>query len=156
MISFRGELSKEAKKFIRKKHKKAGIILSVIGSIIFAIPVILLGILWNPLAYIFFVVVACIPFLTIVGWSFEWDYLTQIDFENGQFYVYFTKKNDTQQTYGGARDFEDVKSVVDYGDFYYIEICGKASAYVCQKDLLVEGSIEQFEEMFADRLVRKK
>lgn len=83
-------------------------------------------------------------------------YLTQIDFENGIYYAYYTKKNDTEQTYGGSRDVADVSCVVDYGDFYHIEISGKVSSYVCQKDLLVEGSIEEFEEMFADRLVQKE
>ena len=38
MISFKGELSNETKAFV-KKHIKAAIILSVIGNVIFAIPV---------------------------------------------------------------------------------------------------------------------
>ena len=82
--------------------------------------------------------------------------MTQIDIENGKFYTYFAKKNTAQQVYGGAREVTDVKSVIDYGDFYYLEIYAKVSAYVCRKDLLAEGSIEKFEEMFSDSLVRKE
>lgn len=46
--------------------------------------------------------------------------------------------------------------MIDYGEFYYLEIYAKVSAYVCPKNLLAEGSIEKFEEMFADSLVRKE
>ncbi len=136
MISFKGELSNETKAFVRKKHIKAAIILSVIGSVIFAIPVILFGIFWDPLAYLFLIVVTGIPVLTFAGWVVELTYLTQIAFENGKFYTYFAKKNTAQQVYGDAREVADVKSVIDYGEFYYLEIYAKVSAYVCQKDLL--------------------
>lgn len=156
MISFKGKLSTEAKKFITEKHIKAATIFSVIESIIFAIPVILLGIFCDPIIYIFFVVVACIPLLNFALWVWDLAYITQIDFENGKYYAYYTKKKSSEQTYGGARDIEDIKSVIDFGNFYYIVVGGKVSSYLCQKNLLVEGSLADFEEMFADILVKQK
>ena len=51
-----------------------------------------------------------------------------------------------------------IKRVEKYKEYYYIQ-----GAYfyqhlscVCQKDLLVEGSLEEFEELFADRIVSKE
>lgn len=156
MISFKGELSHKAKKFVKKKHLKAAIILSVVESAIFSVPVVLLGILWNPVALLFFGVVAMIPAMNIVVWVYAQDYLTQIDFDNGVIYPYFTQPNTAEQVSGGSKDFDAVKAVVDYGDFYYLDLFVKVSSYVCQKDLLVEGTIEEFEALFADRLTRKQ
>ena len=51
----------------------------------------------------------------------------------------------------------DVKEVRDYGEFYEIVFpFGKMSTnFICQKDLLVKGSLEKFEKIFKDKLVRK-
>ena len=52
---------------------------------------------------------------------------------------------------------EDVKKVLDYGEFYefrfYFPWC---FGVICQKDLLVEGTIEEFEQFFDGKIVRKK
>ena len=54
------------------------------------------------------------------------------------------------------RDLYDVKKVIDYGVFYDIKFYFPwEQEYMCQKDLIVEGTIEEFEELFADKLVRK-
>jgi hypothetical protein len=55
------------------------------------------------------------------------------------------------------RELEHVKKVVDYGDWYHIFFCfpHKSLAFLCQKDLLVEGTIEEFEEIFEEVMVRK-
>ena len=44
------------------------------------------------------------------------------------------------------------KAVEDYGDFFYV-ITDEGSV-LCQKDLINEGTIEQFEELFKDKIVR--
>lgn len=56
-----------------------------------------------------------------------------------------------------VRSTEDIKSIKDYGDFYQILFYfpHKSLVFVCQKDLIVEGTIEEFEERFADYIVRK-
>ena len=55
------------------------------------------------------------------------------------------------------RATEDVKKVLDYGEFYefrfYFPWC---FGVICQKDLLVEGTIEEFEQFFDGKIVRKK
>ena len=55
-----------------------------------------------------------------------------------------------------SKDILDVKKVLDYGSFYYIKFYFRdIIPCLCQKDLIVKGTIEEFEELFADRLVRK-
>lgn len=156
MISFKGELSDKAKKFVNKKHLKAAIILSIVESAIFSFPVVLLGILWDPMALSFLGVSAMIPVMNIVIWVYAQGYLTQIDFDNGIIYSYFSQPNTTEQVSGGSKDFDAVRAVVDYGDFYYLDLFVNVSPFVCQKDLLVEDTIEEFEALFADRLTRKQ
>ena len=51
----------------------------------------------------------------------------------------------------------DVKEVEDLGDSYRIlfDFPGRSPMFLCQKDLITEGTIEDFEELFADKIVRK-
>ena len=51
----------------------------------------------------------------------------------------------------------DAAKVIDYGDFYYISFpFGKISNnFVCQKDLLTQGTLEEFEALFEGKIVKK-
>ena len=55
------------------------------------------------------------------------------------------------------KNLEDVKKVVDMGDFYkiYFYFPHKSNLFICQKDLLVKGTIEEFEKLFSSVMVRK-
>ena len=56
-----------------------------------------------------------------------------------------------------AKSISDVVKVIDHGEFY--ELCfpfGKLSdKFICQKTLLEKGTIEEFESMFAGKILRK-
>lgn len=53
-----------------------------------------------------------------------------------------------------SRFIKDVKEVKDYGEFYYLTfLFGKYSYhFVCQKDLLTKGSIDEFEALFDGKI----
>ena len=53
--------------------------------------------------------------------------------------------------------FENVKKVIDQGDWYYITLKGgdMLDPIICQKDWLVEGTLEEFETLFKDKLIRQ-
>ncbi len=55
------------------------------------------------------------------------------------------------------RKISDAKQVLDFGGFYYIVFpLGKVSdSFICQKDLLTEGTIEEFESLFQGKIDRK-
>ena len=55
------------------------------------------------------------------------------------------------------RLLSDVKQVRDFGEFYEIIFpFGKISdKFICQKDLLTIGTIEDFEKLFEGKIVRK-
>lgn len=55
------------------------------------------------------------------------------------------------------RHIGDAKKVQDFGEFYEIIFpFGKVSEkYICQKSLLVKGTLEEFEALFEGKIVRK-
>lgn len=55
-----------------------------------------------------------------------------------------------------SRTIKDVKEVRDYGEFYYLVFpFGKYSyRFVCQKNLLTNGTIADFESLFAGKIKR--
>lgn len=50
-----------------------------------------------------------------------------------------------------------VKKVIDVGEWYYIifKFGDIGNSWVCQKDLLTKGTIDEFERLFKDKIVRK-
>lgn len=60
-------------------------------------------------------------------------------------------------TYEEYRNMGDVKEVLDYGDFYELVFpFGKVSNnFICQKELLTKGTLEEFEDLFIGKIVRK-
>lgn len=51
-----------------------------------------------------------------------------------------------------TRFMKDVKEVRDYGEFYYFVFKAYSYRFVCQKDLLTQGSTDEFETMFAEKI----
>ena len=51
---------------------------------------------------------------------------------------------------------EGVKGVRDFGEYYVLIFRGSGnfSQIICQKDLLTNGTIEQFEELFDGKIMR--
>ena len=56
-----------------------------------------------------------------------------------------------------TRTLSQVKKVIDRGEWYHIYFYYpyKNPRFICQKDLIKEGTIEEFEAMFADKMERK-
>lgn len=53
--------------------------------------------------------------------------------------------------------FSKIKKVIDTGECYYIAFKGNDlhSSFIACKDLLVEGTLEEFEEIFSDKIVKE-
>lgn len=57
-----------------------------------------------------------------------------------------------------VNSLSNVSKVVDLGDFYSIRVnqCLEHARFMCKKDLLTQGTLEEFENLFADKMVRKE
>ena len=50
-------------------------------------------------------------------------------------------------------EFSKIKHIYDYGEWYYIVFKGDITNYiVCQKSLLIEGDIKEFEKIFKNQI----
>ena len=153
MIEFKGELSKELKKIIARRLNTASYVSLLIASIVIALPLALI-ISWP------------YSLIVIIGTAYMWIVLFISSL--------ICKKAFPQRIYIEVEDeiitldrginthyasLSDVKEVIDNGTWYDIKFyyCARElnRDCICQKDLLTQGTIEQFEELFDDVLVRK-
>ncbi len=81
----------------------------------------------------------------------EWDY--KIKFENDLITVVSNHQNGATQSYNISR----IKKVVDYGKYYYLFLhkFDASNGIICQKNSLVDGTIEEFEELFKGKIIHK-
>ena len=65
-----------------------------------------------------------------------------------------TAVTDTQTL---TKNISDIKQVKEYLDFYAISfrLGNLSNTFICQKDLLVKGTLDEFDEMFIEKLVLK-
>ena len=155
MIVFEGQLSKNAQKFFWKQNAKFGERIMFIALTMNLWIVFLLKYIFDSyrFAFIFvFLYLATPIFVRLQGWQKDSIKFTpnKIKIEDG--YLICRAQVETRTI-----DFEHIKRVEDHGEWYYFVFCfGHISfSFICQKDLIVEGSIEEFEKIFKDLIVRK-
>jgi len=149
MIEFNGEISGNSRKFIFRTQSRAMLIATSITAVIFLIPTILAAIYWDALALLFI-----IPLAMMVGFSF----IHYDNFVPKRIFIDTEEETIVHLSKQGERFhiLSSVKCVKDYGEWYHFEFnySDRDMYFVCQKSLLTEGSIEEFEELFADKLVK--
>lgn len=151
MIEFKGEISEECLKYLHKKETNDGRILGSIMSSIAIIVVIIIACTWRIEALI--LAIMPIVFFIMV-------YIPQKGIEDRAPKRISIEENllvFESEKFSAIREIEEVKAVIDLGDWYYISLYfpHKWGYYVCQKDLITQGTLEEFEALFEDKLVRR-
>ena len=146
MFLFKEELSGDNLRYMKKMKIKMRIIF-VLGLVIFeAIPVTCFAFAvsyWCYLVLIIFFIMGLISvFMDLSDLPVEVriteDYVTGVD------------KKGRKSCYG----VNEILEIIDMGTWYRLKFNLKLNPnIVCQKDLLVEGTLEEFEEIFKDKLV---
>lgn len=154
VLSFRGELSTESKKYLTKKQSNAGIVGGVFILVISALPSVAALFFDNP-EWIWPLFILCAGIIFgVLFWLMMFlakFYPDQIDIENGIIHMI----NDSGK-FNVSKKIDSVVKVIDEGNFYYIKfMIGRLPFGLCQKDLLVKGTIEDFEKVFDGLIVRK-
>lgn len=165
MIEFRGELSEKCKAVYLKRLQKLNAILSISTGIITDIPFVLIGYFLmetlREVSYVLFCVAVCwllimilnsIPFINSQEKALEGNIPECVTIKDGK-----VKKEGRGRGNYGIREIKNVKKVIDEGEWYQIIFYFpyKLAECICQKDLIVEGTIEEFEELFQDYIVRR-
>lgn len=153
MIEFYGELSEDCKKYMLKRDAKVAFYVGLVVAIIFIIPIIILAILWDWIFVIALPVLVAFPFLAAVRPSKK---NLGIIFPN-KITINEDVMTSESDKFSLKRLISQVKMVVDMGDWYDIKFFYpyRNLRFVCQKNLLVQGTIEEFEKLFEDKLIRK-
>ncbi len=146
MFLFRGELSGDSLRYMRITKIKIRVIF-VMGLVIFgAIPVTCFAFAVSYWCYwvliIFFIMGLISVFMDLSDLPVEVriteDYVTGVD------------KKGRKSCYG----VNEILEIIDMGTWYRLKFNLKLNPnIVCQKDLLVEGTLDEFEEIFKDKLV---
>lgn len=165
MIVFQGILSDRCKEFIINTSWKLGFTTVTIVCI----PIIVLSLVlafMNDLIYLLILVPVAL-FISFVLLKPGTKAYSKLFGSNGKIFDGFLEWNIvidgiTISAEGinrsETRYLNDVKKVVDLGEWYKIYFCfpHKSNLFVCQKDLIAEGTIEEFEALFEGKIVMGK
>lgn len=161
MIEFRGELSEKCKAVYLKRTLKTNIIIFNFTWIIIDIPVLLIAYFWKEASLYFYIFAGMVfiiallnmfPFANPPQKTLALNIPIRVTIRDGKI-----EKEGKSENHYAVRELQDVKKVIDEGDWYQIIFYFpyKLAECICQKDLITEGTIEEFEELFQDRIERR-
>ncbi len=152
MIKFQGKISQDCKKWFLKREFKAYLFVTCLLAVLYAIANITIALLWNLIALLYLI----IPVVAIISFIFPF---RRFAIKRVPLVVSIEDEFiecENEQEYANNR-LDDVKNVVDLGDWYIVRFYFPINLrwFICQKDLIVEGTIEDFEKLFEGKIVRK-
>lgn len=153
MLKFYGQISESNKKFIIKREKLIFFLASLIPVIIGTILTIIAAIKINYIWFLFLIPILffiSIPLYPLGKKTLDLMIPTKIII-NKQMII------SEGNNYKCVRNSNDIKKIIDYGNYYqiYFNWPKKSYRFLCQKDLIVEGTIEDFEKIFSNKIIKK-
>lgn len=161
MIEFYGEPSDDCKRFILKKLYRINLLAAILCFLCLATPLIVATIVWNYLAIYFLPFVGLIVLVCILVALPKTNPQEKVLKSNIS--IRITIQGETIERFGvgsgsySIKNINDVKNVIDMGGWYVINFYfpEKNLFFLCEKDLILEGSLKEFEDLFSDKLVKK-
>lgn len=155
MIIFSGEISGECKRFLLRRKSRLEFLANLLVSTIFLIPTVLLAIFWKPIILVFlapYIAFIAIPLIPISEKEQKKFIPTKIIFDTEEESVVLQGDN-----FERFHMFYAIETVKDYGLWYDLQFkYGDKDVFaVCQKDLLTNGTLEEFEKLFEDKIVKE-
>ena len=156
MIIFQGDLSPKCKQYVFLQYRKESFIIVWISSALFLIPTILLSIFWEWIVIILTIPLLLAPFIakfsaakTDAGWL----YPTKIEIDTQENPPLLFAESDKFHV---LRDITQIKHIIDMGDWYVFvfRFPYKAKQFICEKALLCQGTLREFEEIFKDKIIK--
>ena len=151
MIVFEGQISGKCKEGVLRRGAKHSFIGGLITAILFAIPTVVLAFKIDLIILLFFIVLVPFPFLAAIPpkekhYPMVFPSKITIDIQTGEM------TTQSSQFYAESSIAEVVK-ILDMGEWYHIYVKSKDGRFICQKDLLTNGTLEEFEEFFKDKII---
>lgn len=158
MIEFCGVLSEEIKSHFEKKLIRFSYHAALLITVILSTPIIIVAVLWSSWIYIFlfpivmFGVFIALPKTNPQTKTLEINIPTKITISNDS----IEREGDGGRNYA-SRPISSIKKVIDEGEWFHIIFYFgyKDSFFICQKNLIKTGTIEEFEKLFEVEIIRK-
>ena len=153
MIEFKGKITGKTLHFHTMRYKKLFIFSSLLASLLV---LLLYGWLYNFYIIVIAMFVVFFPVLTIISPKSFWRLLAPY-----RVYIDLDDRTIVSEIKGYPETFrmiDDIVEVKDHGDFYTFKFTSLRNQlnFIAQKDLITQGTIEEFEEIFEEVLVRVK
>ena len=153
MIEFDGHLNGSAEKQFWKNVRKYAyriLLFAFIGMIAFTVFIVLKTKIWFIciiVGIIFLFLLSCL--LLLPKEKEAKGILPRRIFTDGEYITCIADK------YSDNKTLSDVKQVYDYEEYYHVVMNGGSGffMYVCQKDLLTQGSLAEFEALFEGKII---
>ena len=163
MIVFKGDLSKDTKKHLADKRRKKYIFMTLLIDIIMCLVIVLMfSFTYKITSLILLEICGCILIFIL----FQMFIIFKMKVEDDIPFPNSVVIENEKFIYEGVkiyneRNFNEIKQLIDYGNFYIIK-CNlaydKPFKYFLQKNLIVEGTIEEFEKLMEENnilIIRK-
>ena len=152
MIAYNGELSSECRAYLIKRQRKLTTLLAVCIGVLCSIPFIIIAFLYNWVFILFSLIIILLPVFQF--FSFKGATLNYI--LPYKFIIIDGKMTCVGAKFREEREIGQVSKVLDFGNWYHIffKFPYKSQNFVAQKDLLTEGSLEEFENLFRGKLIK--
>ena len=152
MIEFKGPLTGEAEKFLLKQQTKILSRTMLIVTILFGVPIVLCSIYVRPLILLFL-----LPILMLLVYSLMTpSKKDQMMFMPKRIFIDLEENMIVHQCEKMERfhSLDSVQTIFDYGECYYFKFdyANRDMYFVCQKDLISQETIDEFEELFKDKI----
>lgn len=154
MIEFKGKFLENTLKFYHKRFVKENLSNSMFFFVMCIPACTLLFSFVIPLKYIVCIV---LPILLLVAIFLPY---LKLKLSKDRFVPEHITINDgviicVKDNFTDSLNIEHIKAVKDYGEYYTLTVAGffRPSAHlICQKDLLTQGTIEEFEALFKGKI----
>lgn len=154
MIEFNGELSEKCKNYILKRESMISLISASIVSFLFMIPLLVVIFMYD---WIFVIAIPVLMiFVALSAVRPPEKYYGKIIPKR------ITINDDDMESCGEEFSclglVSQVKKVVDMGEWYHIffNYPYRNPRFVCQKDLIKQGTLDEFEKIFEGKIIRKQ
>ena len=156
MIEFNGYLSGEAEKRFLKRSRQLAQNLCLVTFLLLT-PAVIFFLLKAKIFSFFGVYLGCVALISLLL-RIPKSKKARLAMVPKRIYVEEDHIVCIANTYTESRLIDDVTKVIDHGQFYelYFPFGQISEKFICQKNLLIKGTLEEFESMFGDKLQREE
>lgn len=156
MVEFNGYISGKSEKYYWNKSRRIVQICFLLAALVLLPMMVILSLnfksWWILIAHclLYFIGVPVLTIIIPIGKKQRFDFTPKRIFTNGDYIVCEGNK------YKESRLIYDVRKVIDHGEFYELlfPFGKKSEKFICQKELLSKGTLEEFEALFIGKIQR--